>query len=133
VDYVKNRLSYTKSLTGCATCGAKDAGTQLVAAGYQWRGTPQAGDVVVFQPTFRFVDGGGVDRVSGHIAFIENAAYDSRKKTWTITFWGANQQGFKGAAYPRSDSNCNNVTTVMNRTYQEFTSESQRTVSFYRK
>lgn len=127
VEYVKRKIGYTGSLTGCSTCGAYLAGNNLVAAGYRWSGTPAVGDIAVFQRNFVSVDGQYFDRTNGHIAFVTGTNYNASNNTWTLFLRGSNQ----GTPW-NTDANCYNVSIIV-RTYQNFTSESQRTVSFYRK
>ena len=132
VDFVKNKISYKGSLTGCGTCAAQDAGKSLLSAGYRWYGAPAQGDVVIFQPSFKSIDGKGVDQTYGHIAFIDSASFDSSRKEWTIVFLGANQSAMSGNYAGRSEGNCDNVTLVK-RVYKDFSDEKSRTLSFYRK
>jgi surface antigen len=134
VDYVRNRLQYTLGVKGAIakTGNAYTWGNNLVALGLKWAGTPrqgaaQAGDVVVFQPSYKKISGNGVDARVGHIAFVNSAYYDSATKTWTLSYFGANQQ----FGEMRADAKCGNVSTV-STTYKDFAKESDRTVSYYR-
>jgi len=128
VDYVRNRLQDNLGVTGAKAKrgNAYTWGSNLVSLGLKWAGTPrnglaQAGDVVIFQPSY----GGGINKKYGHIAFVEKAYYNPNNKTWTLTYFGANQGGSL-----RSDANCSNVSSVTT-VYKDFATEKNRTVSYY--
>ncbi len=90
VGYVANRFHIS------IPANAKDAGPVLARNGFR-RVSPQAGAIVIMQPSFP-----GADKTYGHIGVVESIQPNGH-----ITVRAANQIGNKF-----TEDNCNNVTVI---------------------
>lgn len=95
VEYVKNRFGITAPVGN-----AKDMVNTLPRFGFTRISEPQAGAVVVMQPSFP-----GSDPTYGHVGIVEGVQYVNGQTK--ISVRSSNQIGSKF-----SDANCSNVTVI---------------------